>query len=113
MTTNGTNLSDTSLGCYAQGTEGDMTQCVVESVFAAGPAPGLMGLLMAGTLLTSLYVAGDGDLVVPAVITVLFGTILTPMLPPQFRTFAYTVFIIGGVVAVFAAYTRFTHQTRF
>ena len=110
---NGSGISDTSLGCFAAGTEGDMTQCVVEGVFAAGPAPGLMGLLMSGVLLTSLYVAGDGDLAVPAVITILFGSILVPALPPQFRTFAYTVVVIGGTVAAFAAYTRFTHQTRF
>ena len=108
-----TNLSDTALGCYAQGTEGDMTRCVVDGVFSAGPAPGLMGLLMAGTLLTSLYVAGDGDMAVPAVVTILFGSILVPTLPPQFRTFAYTVVVLGITVAAFTAYTRFTHQGRF
>jgi hypothetical protein len=108
-----TNLSDTSLGCIAQGTEGDMTQCVVDGVFSAGPAPGLMGLLMSGVLLTSLYVAGDGDLAVPAVVTILFGSILVPTLPPQFRTFAYSIVVLGITVAAFAAYTRFTHQGRF
>ena len=108
-----TGINETSLGCYAQGTEGDMTQCVVDGVFAAGPAPGLMGLLMSGVLLTSLYVAGDGDLAVPAVVTILFGSILVPTLPPQFRTFAYSIVVFGITVAAFTAYTRFTHQTRF
>ena len=108
-----TQLNETTLGCYAEGTEGDMTQCVVDGVFSAGPAPGLMGLLLGGTVLTSLYVAGDGDMALPAVVTILFGSVMVPALPPQFRTFAYTVVVLGITVAAFAAYTRFTHQGRF
>jgi hypothetical protein len=108
-----TNLSDTSLGCFAQGVEGDMTRCVVEGVFAAGPSPGLMGLLVGGTVLTSLYIAGNGTIVVPAIATILFGSVLVPALPPQFQTFAYTVVAIGGTAAAFAAYTRFTTRGGF
>jgi len=47
MTT--TNLNETSVACFAQGTEGDLGQCVLDGVFAAGPAPSLIGLLMGGT----------------------------------------------------------------
>jgi hypothetical protein len=108
-----TSINQTALGCFADGVEGEMTRCVVDGVFAAGPAPGLMGLIMAGTLVTSLYVAGNGDATVPAVITILFGSLLVPVLPPQFQTFAYSIVVIGITVAAFAAYTRFTHQGRF
>ena len=108
-----TNLSDTSLGCFAQGTEGDMSQCVLDATFSAGPAPGLMGLVMAGVILTSLYVAGNGSVIVPAVITILFGSVMVPILPPQFQTFAYTVVAIGGTVAAFAAWSRFTSRGGF
>jgi len=111
MTT--TDLNDTSVGCFAQGTEGDLTQCVVDGLFAAGPSPALIGLVMAGTLVTSLYVAGDGTIVVPAVVTILLGSVLVPLLPAQYVTLAYTVVVIGITLAAFAAYTRFTHQTRF
>lgn len=108
-----TPLNESSVACFAQGTEGQMTQCVMDGLFAAGPAPGLVGLVMAGTLMTSLYIAGDGDLVVPAVVTILLGSVLVPTLPPQYRTLAYTLVVLGGTVAAFAAYTRFTHQGRF
>ena len=111
MTT--TDLNDTSVGCFAQGTEGDLTQCVVDGLFAAGPSPALIGLVMAGTLVTSLYVAGDGTIVVPAVVTILLGSVLVPLLPAQYVTLAYTVVVIGITLAAFAAYTRFTHQTGF
>lgn len=107
------NLNDSAIGCFAQGTEGDMTACVVDGVFAAGPAPGLMGLLMGGTLITSLYIAGNGSVVLPAVITILLGSVLVGLLPAQFVTLAYTVVAIGITVAVFGAWTRFTHQGGF
>jgi len=108
-----TTLNETALGCFAQGVEGDMTRCVVEGAFSAGPSPGLMGLLMGGTVLTSLYIAGNGSVVVPAIVTILFGSVLVPALPPQFQMFAYTVVAIGGTAAAFAAYTRFTSRGGF
>jgi hypothetical protein len=111
MTSTGLNNSD--IGCFAQGTEGDLAQCVMDGLFAAGPSPGLVGLVMVGTLVTSLYVAGDGDVVVPAVVMILLGAVALQTLPPSFRTLAYTLVVIGGTVAIFTAYLRFTHQTRF
>ena len=102
-------INDSDLGCWVdEGTE--MTDCMVDGVFAAGPAPSLMGLLMGGTLITSLYVAGDGSTVVPAVVTILFGSVLVPILPAQYVGFAYTVVVLGITVAAFSAWTRFTHQ---
>ena len=47
------NLNDTSVACFAQGTEGDLTGCVVEGFFGAGPSPTVIGLLLAGMMLTS------------------------------------------------------------
>jgi hypothetical protein len=94
--------------CFAQGTEGNLTQCVIEGLFSAGPSPSLIGLLLAGVLVTSLYVAGDGTVVVPAVVTILLGSILVPLLPAQFVTFAFTLVVVGVTVAGFAAYSRFT-----
>ena len=113
MTSPYSDLDESPVGCFAKGTEGDMTACVIDAVFAAGPAPSLMGLVMAGTLLTSLYVAGDGDAVVPAVVTILLGSIMVPLLPPQFTDMAYAVVVIGLTVAAFGLWTRFTHQGGF
>jgi len=98
-----TNISNTSLGCFAQGVEGDMTQCVVDGVFAAGPSPGLMGLLLGGTVMASLYIAPGGSIIPGAVAMILFGSVLVPALPPQFQPFAYTVVVIGGTAAAFAS----------
>jgi hypothetical protein len=102
------NLNDSAVGCFAQGTEGDLTSCVLDGLFAAGPSPALMGLLLSGVLVTSLYVAGDGTVAVPAVVTILLGSVLVPLLPPQYVSLAYTVVVIGITVAAFSAYSRFT-----
>jgi hypothetical protein len=107
------NLNDTSLGCFANGTQGNATQCVVEGTFNAGPSPALIGLLIAGTLLVSLYIAGDGSIVVPSVVTILFGGALVPLLPPQFVTLAWSVMVIGTTVAIFAAIVRFSDRSGF
>jgi len=101
-------LNETAVGCFAQGTEGDLTACVLDGVFAAGPSPALVGLLLAGMLLTSLYIAGDGDVTVPAVVTILLGSILVPLLPPQYVTLAYTVVAIGITAATFSAWRTYT-----
>ena len=103
-----TQLNDSAVGCFAQGTEGDLTACVLDGVFAAGPSPSLIGLLLAGMLVGSLYIAGDGTIAVPAVVTILLGSVLVPLLPPQYVTLAYTVVVIGITAAGFAAYSRFT-----
>jgi hypothetical protein len=102
------NLNDSAVGCFAQGTEGDLTTCVIDGLFAAGPSPALMGLLLSGVLVTSLYIAGDGTVAVPAVVTILLGSVLVPLLPPQYVSLAYTVVVIGITVAAFSAYSRFT-----
>jgi len=106
-------LNESSVACFAQGTEGDLGQCVLDGVFSAGPAPSLMGLLMGGTLLTSLYIAGDGTVVVPSVVTILLGSALLPILPPQYVGMAYTVTGIGIAVAVFSMWSRFTSRGGF
>jgi len=108
-----TTLNETSLGCFAKGIEGDMTQCVVDGVFSAGPSPGLMGLLLGGTVMASLYIAPRGSIIPGAVAMILFGSVLVPALPPQFQRFAYTIVAIGGTAAAFAAYTRFTTRGGF
>ena len=99
-----TNLSDSTVGCWAQGAQGDLFQCALD---------GLFGLVVAGTLVTSLYIAGDGTIVVPAVVTILLGAVMVPILPPQFQLFAYSIVALGIVAAGLAVWTRFTHQGRF
>jgi len=110
---NTTALNETAVGCFAEGSSGDLTGCVLEGVFNAGPSPEIMGFLLGSMLLTSLYLAGDGTVVVPAVAMILFGSILVPLLPGQFRGLAYMVVVIGITVAAFYGYQRFAMRRSF
>jgi len=108
-----TALNDTAVSCFAQGAEGDLFGCALDGLFAAAPSPGLFGLVVAGTLLTSLYIAGNGTITVPAVVTMILGSVMAPMLPPQFKLFAYSIAAIGAAAAALAAWTRYTGAGRF
>ena len=112
MSADAPDIEESELGCWIDEST-DMTDCMVDGAFAAGPAPSLMGLLMGGTLITSLYIAGDGSIVVPSVVTILLGSMLVPILPPQYVSFAYTVVVLGVTVAAFSAWNRFTQPGGF
>lgn len=86
---------------------GDVIKCTTDAVMSSGPSPGLIGLLIGGTLLTSLYIAGNRDPVVPAIVTILFGGALVPMLPAQYVDSAYAVVILGVTAAGVAAWQRY------
>ncbi|CAI49749.1 uncharacterized protein NP_7040A (plasmid) [Natronomonas pharaonis DSM 2160] len=99
-------LEDSSLACFGQGTEGDLVECVTTDLSAAAGGTTMMGLLIGGTLLLSLYIAGDGDPAVPTVVTILVGGTLVPMLPPHLTPFAYSIVVLGIAFGGMAAAQR-------
>jgi hypothetical protein len=101
-------LNESAVSCFAQGTQGSMSDCVLQATFSAGPSPALIGLGIGGVLMTSFYIAGDRSVLVPAVLLILFGSILIGMLPAQFVSLAYTLVVIGIAAAVFSAWTKYT-----
>lgn len=101
-------LNESAVSCFAQGTEGTMSECVLDGVFSAGPSPALVGLGISGVMLTSFYIGSDQSMAVPAVLLVLFSGILVAMLPAQFVSLAYMVGIVGITAIVFSAIMRFT-----
>ena len=105
-------IEDSDVGCFVDESV-TMTECVTEGVFSAGPAPSLIGLMLSGTLLTSLYLAGNGTVIVPAVITILLGGAMVPLLPAQFVSLAWTVLAVGVTAAVFSLWARFTSRGGF
>ena len=105
-------IEDSDVGCFVDETT-TMTECVTEGIFSAGPSPSLIGLILSGTLLTSLYLAGNGTIIVPAVITILLGSAMVPLLPAQFVTLAYTVVAVGLTAATFSLWVRFTSRGGF
>jgi len=112
ITGTGPSVANSDLGCFVDQST-PMTDCLVDGAFGAGPAPSLMGLLMGGTLLMSLYIAGDGDLIVPSVVTILLGGAMVPVLPPQFVPLAYSFLVLGVAATIFGVWIRYTEEARF
>lgn len=102
-----TTIDQTTFGCMLDGGSTGFTSCILDSIFASGGSPALIGLMMGGTLLASLYIAGDGDIVVPAVMTILLGSILVPLLPSQYSTMAYSVAVLGITAAGMSVMRRY------
>jgi hypothetical protein len=61
----------------------------------------LVGLLVGGMVMLGLYVASDGDLAVPAVVTTLFGGILIGALPGSYQDAAQVIMFLGLAAAIF------------
>jgi len=95
-------LEDSPFDCMV-GQDTHLRECAIDGMFGAGPSGTVIGLLLAATLLTSLYIAGDRDVVVPSIVTILAGTALVPLLPDQYVSLAYTTVVIGITAAGLAA----------
>lgn len=92
---------DDTLGCFTQNPQDLLSACVLPAVVESAGGQALFGLILTGTILGTMWLAGSGDIVAPAVILVLFGGTLIPILPPQYRTLAYSIIIIAGTAALY------------
>jgi hypothetical protein len=98
--------SNSDLSCIAEGTQGDLMTCVLEDLGAAAGGFLVVGLLVGGTTLLSLYLAGDGEPAAPTVVTILLGSALVPILPAQYVTIAWSIVVLGIAFGAFAALNR-------
>jgi len=81
-------------------TDGGMLEAALADLTAAVGGELTFGVLIGGALILSLYLAGNRDLTVPAVVTVLVGGVLFPVLPATYSTIATTIVFLGIVVSV-------------
>jgi len=118
MTTNGSNITyvdvnETVIGCAIETPQDPaVVPCVTDTMFGAGP-PMVIGLMFGGVLLSSLYIAGNGEVVVPAIVTILLGSVLVPLLPAQFAAAAYGVAIVGITAAGMVILRRYVLEGGF
>jgi len=93
------------LGCYTS--KGDRLECIFSDLAAATGGEALFGLFLGGVLLTAFYIASNGSIAVPALVLMLTGAVLVPMLPGNVSGIAGTIIILGLAAAVFAALRRY------
>lgn len=94
------------LECYVNDSATEMHECAVQEYTGTTGEP-LFGLIIGGGLILSLYVASDGDLVVPAVITTLFGASLVAMLPGTYQVAAMVIMFLGMAGAILAVLVKY------
>lgn len=85
---------------------GEWYRCMFEPAASSVGEP-LAGILTGGTIVLSLYLAGDGGLAAPAVVTILLAAALVPLLPGGMVGFAAGIAFIGLVSVLMSIGRRY------
>jgi len=83
-----------------------LVEAIADLTHAAG-GEATFGVLVGGTLIMALWIAGDGDLATPAVVTVLVGSLMFPVLPAGYLGIARVISFLGLTAAILAALEKF------
>jgi hypothetical protein len=96
------------LGDY---TDGGLLDAALNDLAAAVGGDAVFGLLVGGGVLFSFYLASDGGLATPSVLTALAGGVLFGTLPGGFARIAQVIIFVGLVGAIFGLLDKFVDQT--
>ena len=86
---------------------GSMLDWAISNIYASLGGEALGGVFIGGAILISLYLAGSRSFATPAVVLILFGGILVPMLPGGMAQVATTIMLLGMVAAILAVAERY------
>ena len=81
--------------------------CIMADMTGAVGGEAMFGLLAGGLIMLVLYLAGDGDMAVPTVTTILLGSVMVPALPPQYTQMAYAIVVVGIAAAIIGLAGRY------
>lgn len=84
----------------SQWTSGEWMSCIFDPVTGL-IGNGLFGILTAGTILASFWVAGNRSLAAPSVAMIIMSGLAVPILPASYQGIAWTVAFIGVAAGVF------------
>lgn len=84
---------------------GDWFRCAFDPVVNSVGEP-LVGVMVGGVIVLSLYIAGDG-MAAPAVVTILLSGALVPLLPGGMVGVAFGVAFVGLVAALISVGERY------
>lgn len=108
MTSTVTNVllqsGEISIGDYFGG---DLLRAALDDLVWAAGGEATFGVLIGGTVIGALWIAGDGDLATPAVLTVLLGVIMFPILPETYLNIARVISFLGLAAAVLAGLEKY------
>ena len=99
-------LQSTKLDCYTSD-GANLLGCALSDMGLALGGDFTFGILVAGTVLLVFYLASDGGIATPAVLTALSGGIMFPVLPSEHQTIAMTIVFFGLTAAVLASLKKY------
>lgn len=107
--TPGTDFANSTASCYVNNTWSTLNSCVFPDLAGAtGGSDALFGLMLGMSILVPMYVADDESrLGPPAVLLILLGGSLLPMLPGNMRGAAWTVIILGVTAGIAVVANRY------
>jgi hypothetical protein len=107
--TPGTDFGNSSAACYVEHPWSLLDACVNPQLAGAtGGSDALFGLMLGMSILVPMWLADDeGRLAAPAVLLILLGGSLLPMLPGNMRGAAWTLIILGVAAAIAVVANRF------
>jgi predicted benzoate:H+ symporter BenE len=100
--------SATDIGCLTNKQDG--FQCMLDSMVGAFGGEAVMGFVVGGMLILSLYIGSSYHPAPPSIGTMLLGGILVPVLPPQHQTTAQVVMLMGFILGVFVLLRRYVME---
>ena len=95
------------LQCYVS--TGDRLSCVFDDWAAATGGEAVFGLLLGSVLMVALY-QGTDSLAVPAIVLILFGGFLVPLLPGSLVGLSGSIVILGLAAGIFAMLKHYSLQ---
>jgi len=78
---------------------GNWHSCLFDPVTSLVGEP-TFGLLVGAGLWTAFYLAGNGSMTTPTVVTILLATVMFPVLPSAFSGIAWTILVVGATAAL-------------
>ena len=91
-----------ALACYTDNPMNMLDGCALPQITDALGGEATFGLIIGGAMIATMWRAGGGYIGVPAVLTILFGGLLMPILPSDYQGMAYSIIIVGIAAAAWA-----------
>jgi hypothetical protein len=101
-------LQATNITCLRA--TGDAYGCMIDQTIAAFGGDAVMGLIVGGMVVLSLYISSSYHPAPPSIGTMLIGGLLIPILPQQHQGTAMVIMLIGFIAGVWVLLRRYVME---
>lgn len=99
-----------AMGCYLSNPMG-WHECALDQTAEAMGGDIMFGLFIGAATILVLYIAGNGGLAVPSVVTILIGGLGISVLPVQYQGTALVIIFLGLAAMLMAMFDKYVDAT--